>query len=62
MSYASRGLLIELQRHDRLDLQPGDTILTSVDEIKKTLRRDYVTERIFVYEGMEGHLIRKSRP
>jgi len=57
--FATRGLLIERQRIERLNLQPGDTILTSVEPIKRKLRADYDTKRIFLFEGMEGQLIRK---
>jgi len=53
-------LLIERQRLERLHLQPGDTILTSVEPIKRKLRADYDTKRIFSFEGMEGRVVRKG--
>jgi hypothetical protein len=60
--FAKRGLFIERQRLGRLHLQPSDTILTSVEPIKRILRDDYDTKTIFLFEGMEGQVIRKAHP
>jgi hypothetical protein len=59
--FARRGLVIRLADLDGLKLHRGDTILTSVAQIKGRLREDYDTEPIFSFESMEGEVIRQVR-
>lgn len=56
--YASRSIELELRWPD-LTVQPGDTLLTSADEIKERMRANPEAEIIFEHSGMEAYVIRK---
>ena len=59
-TFAKRGLRIAL-RALPLNLQRGDTILTSVTQIKKKLQESYDTQKIFSLDGMEGAVVKRVR-
>jgi 4-amino-4-deoxy-L-arabinose transferase-like glycosyltransferase len=63
--FARRGMTIQLQRLGDLRLRRGETILTSTPQVKRRLRDDYDTKKIFSYEGMDGvvveRVLRESR-